>query len=830
MGQNQFIGEHLFIGNLGHFFVSLAFVAALLSGIFYLRPGLHKHSKTIARSFFVLHTLAVLGVFISLFVIIQRHYFEYAYAYQHSSLSLPLRYMVSCFWEGQEGSFLLWIVWNSLIGLIILRTAKLWENGVMAVVSLAQLILVSMILGVELGDFYTIGSTPFELLRDKLAGTAPIFAQADYLKLITDGTGLNPLLQNYWMVIHPPTLFLGFALTIVPFAFAITALFKSEHRAWIKPALPWALVAGMILGAGIIMGGFWAYESLSFGGYWAWDPVENASLVPWLLLIAGIHLMLIKKATNTSTIASYVLIISSYILVLYATFLTRSGVLGETSVHSFTDLGLAGQLMQLVVIFVWLPILAVTKNKQIRIVLAIVLAILIVLLPFYTVQTFYPLLVLSIVGIGWFALNLNRSLDNKPSEDNVWSREFWMFIGALVLMASAIQITITTSIPVFNKIFGTSAAPPSDVISHYNKFQLPFAIVIVLLTAVGQYFQYRNTPDRKKFSKHLMVLFILSLALAVGGKLLFNLNNLLLLILLWGACYALLSNLWYAINYVKLRVKLTGASIAHIGFALMMIGVLVSSSKKRVITADFAGSMANFDQEARRENMMLIKGQAERLGDYMVTYVGDSVSGDDIFFKVNYKSITGDEEFTLYPNTQISSNEGLMPNPDTRHYLTYDVYTHITALPKPPDSTAWTNTQEFQIEKGDSIQTNNGLVIFHGVEQSSENEQLKDATLARAILTIESGNRTYEANPVYVLMKDTYFSIKQEVLEAGLSFTFEIRPLESGPAAFLEISEAKPQAKYIVMKGIIFPYINLLWLGTILMVIGFGVASYQRMQ
>ena len=98
------------------------------------------------------------------------------------------------------------------------------------------------------------------------------------------------------------------------------------------------------------MGGFWAYESLSFGGYWAWDPVENASLVPWLLLISGIHLMLIKKVTNSSTIAAYTLVISTYIMVLYASFLTRSGVLGETSVHSFTDLGLAGQLMQFVVL------------------------------------------------------------------------------------------------------------------------------------------------------------------------------------------------------------------------------------------------------------------------------------------------------------------------------------------------------------------------------------------------------------------------------------------------------------------------------------------------
>ena len=276
----------------------------------------------------------------------------------------------------------------NLLGIVLIFTAKKWERGVVAIMALSQVVLTAMILGVDVVGMYKLGSSPFELLRDKMQ--APLFSMPNYLDNLIDGTGLNPLLQNYWMVIHPPTLFLGFALTIVPFAFAVTSLFQKEYRAWIKPALPWALAGGMILGAGIIMGGFWAYESLSFGGYWAWDPVENASLVPWLLLISGIHLMLIKKVTNSSTIASYTLIISSYIMVLYATFLTRSGVLGETSVHSFTDLGLAGQLMQFVVLFIWLPIIAVTESAAKRWYIIIPVSILVLVLPFYTKISFYP--------------------------------------------------------------------------------------------------------------------------------------------------------------------------------------------------------------------------------------------------------------------------------------------------------------------------------------------------------------------------------------------------------------------------------------------------------
>jgi cytochrome c-type biogenesis protein CcmF len=147
------------------------------------------------------------------------------------------------------------------------------------------------------------------------------------------------------MVIHPPVLFLGFASTIVPFAFAMAGLWTKRIGDWTKPALPWALFSAAVLGTGIMMGGRWAYESLNFGGYWAWDPVENASMVPWLTLIGGIHTLLIYKHTGHSLRATHFLFLITFNLVLYSTFLTRSGVLGDTSVHAFTDLGMNFQLL-----------------------------------------------------------------------------------------------------------------------------------------------------------------------------------------------------------------------------------------------------------------------------------------------------------------------------------------------------------------------------------------------------------------------------------------------------------------------------------------------------
>ena len=828
-----YVGENLFIGNLGKFFVVLAFVSAILSAFFYARAKEETSSeKTFGRILFSIHTIAVFGIFITLFQIIQGHYFEYAYAYEHSSLDLKLRYMVSCFWEGQEGSFLLWMVWNALLGVILIFTAKRWERGVLAIVALCQVVLTAMLLGINFFDLYTLGSSPFELLRDKMH--APIFERADYLKNVVDGSGLNPLLQNYWMVIHPPTLFLGFALTIVPFAFAVTSLFYKEHRAWIKPALPWALAGGMILGAGIIMGGFWAYESLSFGGYWAWDPVENASLVPWLLLISGIHLMLIKKVTNGSTIATYTLVISTFVMVLYASFLTRSGVLGETSVHAFTDLGLAGQLMQFVVLFIWLPIIAVTEGAAKRWYIIIPVSILVLLLPFYTKLSFYPLLIVTLAGLVWFVLNLNKQITTNAAEDNISGREFWMFIGSLMLLLSAVQVLVGTSKPVFNKIFGTHMVPPSDVVAYYNKYQLPIAIVIALLMAVTQFFRYKSTPNKYKLVKEILITLAISVVLTAGGIYLFGISHPLYVLFMLAGIYVFFANLSYLVLYVR-KFKLSGASIAHMGFGLMLLGVLVSSAKKKVITRDISGQMNQFDMESRKENMLLYKGQENELGQYLVRYEGDSVDVNDVYFKVHYISMDSTEEFTLLPNGQFNENGQMTSsNPDTRHYLTYDVYTHVTYKPLPPsDSVQWQNVKEHIVKPGDTIVTNNGVVYFEGVEKGDGAAiGLKNTTLAKAILKVKRGNEVLEADPMFGVNEHTFFSIRQDLLEAGLRFDFRLEAVENQdqPNAIIEIAESKPQRQYIVMKGIVFPYINFLWAGTVMMVIGFGIATVSRLE
>ena len=153
------------------------------------------------------------------------------------------------------------------------------------------------------------------------------------------------------MVIHPQVLFIGFTSMSVPFAYAVAGMLKRDYVSWIRVSTPWTVFGAMVLGTGVVMGGFWAYETLGWGGYWGWDPVENSSLVPWLFCVASIHTMLSQRRSGSFIKTNFVLSILCFIMVLYSTFLTRSGVLGDTSVHSFVEPGMLVYWMLLAGLF-----------------------------------------------------------------------------------------------------------------------------------------------------------------------------------------------------------------------------------------------------------------------------------------------------------------------------------------------------------------------------------------------------------------------------------------------------------------------------------------------
>lgn len=809
----QYIGEHLWAGQLGNILVIISFVAALLSSLSYFsatnceaNSEAENSWRKIARISFMTHSLSVFGMVGVLFIMLIGHYFEYEYIWHHSSKEMPLKYIASCFWEGQEGSFLLWIFWNAVLGTFLMKRTREWESPVLAVVSLVQVFLCSMLLGVYLWD-YRVGSNPFAILLREHPDfkNLPFVQNADYLSKL-DGKGLNPLLQNYWMVIHPPTLFLGFASTVIPFAFAIAGLWKKKYNEWQRTALPWTFFGIMVLGTGILMGGAWAYEALSFGGFWAWDPVENASLVPWLTFVGAGHVMMIHKNKGQSLFASFFLALIAFILVLYATFLTRSGILGDTSVHAFTDLGMSGQLLVYLLFFV---VLAITL----------------------------------------LAVNFTK-LPKENQEDSIWSREFWMLIGALVLLISAFQISLTTSIPVINKVFGTHMAPPAEgkAFQHYHQWQIPFAILVLILIACSQFFKYKKT-DPKEFVKNLTIPFIVSIVLAAVISFYFGWfapgRTLFYAAFLFACLFAVFANITYFIKILKGRFDHAGSSIAHIGFGLILLGAMISTSRSEKISKNQKGDVEILGKDfSNKDNILLQRNDTVQMGDYYLTYKGTKKEGVNIFYDVEYlkKDESGKftETFTLSPRIQLNQRMGNVAEPDTKHFLTKDIYTHITyadldnAGEQKNPSEEYKEPHNNNISVGDTFFTTNSIVVLEKLNIAIDREKFgipKAQIAVGAMLKVFNVyGKTMEAMPVYYITDSVPNTIEAKVDELGLRFAFwQVNP-ETGKVDISVSEKVADKKDFIVMKAIVFPYINILWMGCLIMIIGTVLAIRHRLK
>ncbi len=851
MNEVQYIGERIWAGQLGHAFVVLSFVAALLTCFAFYLSFTNKAYLRLARIGFRIHGLAVLGIAGTLFFMLFNHYFEYQYVWQHSSTSMDMKYILSCFWEGQEGSFLLWTFWNVVLGLILNRQLKNgeWEVPVMTVFALVQVFLASMLLGIYLFD-YKIGSNPFLLLREH-PNNMPFNQPANYLAKL-DGQGLNPLLMNYWMTIHPPTLFLGFASTLTPFAFSIAALWNRKYTDWQRLALPWTFFGILILGIGILMGGAWAYEALSFGGFWAWDPVENASLVPWLVLVAAGHTMIINRNKGGSLFTTHFLSIGSFLLVLYSTFLTRSGVLGEASVHAFTDLGMTGQLVLYVLVFIFISVALLIKNNLFRVTYVVLSLLMLAFGIFYGYKKvlLYLWVPASVVITAFSYVNY---FPKEKEEENLFSREFWLFLGSLVLILASLIITYFTSIPVINKLFNVKYAPPKVPV--YNTWMLPFAIVLLILIAGAQFLKYKKT-DGKKFVKRLAYSFLAALAFgAVCSVPLYFMQGSVLsdnawdplsyALLLTASLFAVFANADYWLAVLKGKIMKSGASIAHIGFALLMLGALVSTSKKAVLSKNtsekkVSGLGNGFDD---KKSILLTQGDTLPMGPYLVTYTGKKREGINVYFSVDYlkPNANGKPEydFTLVPHVQDNPRMGRAPEPATRHYLNRDIYTHVTYAVmemenEAQDKNKYGTAKNYIGHVGDTIFSSNALIIIDSLRsnlsqaQYEKNDSLLEITAVLRCLTAQS--QTFMAYPKFVIQKNMIIP-KEDVVEAlGLKLLFwKVNP-EDGTIEITMSEKLSNSRDFIVMEAYVFPYINVLWLGCLVMAAGTVIAIIERIR
>lgn len=833
---------HTFVGNLGHLLIIIAFVSALLAAISYFfasndDPVKAGQWKLFARSAFFIHAIAVFATVYCLFHIITNYYYEYHYAWKVSDRNLSNIYKISSLWQDQEGSFLLWIFWDVVLGLIIVFTNKYWEAPVMMIFALVQAFLTSMILGVVIpGIDLKIGSDPFILLRDVFFSDEIFMLNPNFVP--ADGTGLNPLLQNYWMAIHPPTLFLGFATTLIPFAFCLAGLLKKKYTEWIRPALPWSLVSALALGTGILMGGYWAYETLNFGGFWNWDPVENASFVPWLTLVASYHTMISYRNSSTALKASIILIVVTFILVLYSTFLTRSGVLGDASVHSFTDLGLSGQLL-------------------------------IYLLAFIVLSVF-------LIVYRW------KDIPASGKEVSTYSREFWIFMGATTLCLMAFQVIVATSIPVFNEIielFGGigNIAAPADQVSFYSNKQLWFAIFLAIFSGTGQFFWWKKI-DKEKLKSALTYPFIITLILAGMIIIVGKVKEFSYILLLTASVYSVVANASILLKLVKSNINLAGGSVAHIGIAMMLIGILFSTGYSKVVSLNKSGFkiFADVEEEFNLENIVLFLDQSHKMEPYELTYKGRrldvkgipgyvdfnnlgpaedptkaialediavkgktyATKGDtvkihpeNIYFQIDYVDKKG-RNFSLYPRIQINKNMGNVSSPDIKKYLTKDLYTHLNYAPylTPEEEVEWSEPESHTVQLGQRFFINDFVTILDKVERVEDTEALglNESDLAvRASISIFGNEGKYTVEPLYIIRDRMLGRVPEVLQELGIQIAFT----KINPATNEFTFEVRTtQRDFVVLKAVQKPGINILWIGTLVMILGFIIAIRRRYQ
>lgn len=824
----KFVGEHLLPGQLGHFFVILAFIASLLATVSFVKASrIADFSEKnnwikLGRISFFIQGLSVIIIFGIIYYICSNHYYEYMYAYKHASKELESKYLLACIWEGQEGSFLLWAIWHSVLGIILMYKSGEWQAPVLSVVSFAQFFLFAMILGIYVFDA-RIGNSPFILTRNEgILDNAPIFIdpvtnslRTDYLKILKDGMGLNVLLRNYWMVIHPPVLFLGFASTIVPFAYAYAGLQTKKFGEWVKPVLPWALFSACVLGVGIMMGGKWAYESLSFGGYWAWDPVENASFVPWLMLIAGLHTMVIYQSTGHSLRATYLFTILSFVFILYSTYLTRTGILGDTSVHAFTEAGKVINYMILLFVFAFaLPMLFLFFRNY-------------------------------------------KSIPAIHKEEETSSREFWMFIGSLVMFLGAIFVIAITSIPVYNKmpvvkkiiqtLHHGPLAMPEDPEFLYNKVMVLVAFIIGLLSAITQYFKYKQSPSSfvlKKLALPTLVSAVLTVVLILFYPLNFQKHGpgfLGAIYIAYFACiYAVIANAVYIWKGLNGKFKAAGGSITHIGFALMLVGILISSSNKEVISSSLVNGIdmpTTIDpltkkQDDPKENLTLLRDVPTKMGAYSVTYVGDS-SGHEKgrkFYALQFQDTKHNEYFMVKPDVYIMKDNNMSSNPDTKSYLTKDIFTYVSFALNNEKNIDTAQFKTVEIGEGDSTFYSRGMIRLNKVIKNPDNDKyhFKDSDMAlMADLTIiGKDNMHYHARPL-IQVDDIGILQTDDTVYAQNLFVKFIGVTE-GQKIKLGIRESDKPIDYVTVKSYIFPYINFVWLGLIIMALGITMSMIRR--
>lgn len=783
---------------IGNILIVIALIASVFSLWMYnysLRG--YKNTLNYARlGYFISSAFVVLASAFLMYLIIL-HKYEYRYVYEFSGTGLSWGLLFSTFYAGQEGSFLLWVLFAAIIGIILQNSLKKdeeYEIPVMLIYNGILTFLLIMVCPALKSPFQYIWSDPLfvdsininpDLLSSlpflksfvfmdekngkafvKISSELVSLLQSNNIKLeefIIQGKGLNPLLQNFWMQIHPPVLFIGFALAGVPFSFAIAALIKNDFNGWIKKTMVWNHIGALVLGAAIMLGGYWAYGILGWGGYWGWDPVENASLVPWIIWVAVIHTSLIQikeQRENNNVLIKTNILLTAFVFsfIIYSTFLTRSGLLSESSVHSFVEPG------RFVFIF---------------------------LLIFLIISFLLPIVLLIIK---------KKSLTTLSPLKPVLNKEYTLFIGAAVLLASALVVTVGTSFPLIGGAVETD---------FYNKMNYPIAIAIVLLNGFSIYTGW-SIFDLKTLIKKTKNAVIVALIITVSIIVITDYFFIPYILLMFGSVLTISLNTVYMVSQYRSRLY-WGGLISHIGLGTFFIGVL----------------SAGYFSTSRHVDLKL--NEPQKILGHNLVYKGYKVDGftEKYYFEVEIEKAGGIR--ILNPVLYVSNyNNGLMREPALANGIIQDLYISPVSFVSAEEQKRGT---EISLSKGEETVSNGIKIKFESYyfpeETMSLMQQGKEFNIG-INLDVTKDGKTYKASPRMKTNGRNNEYIPYEIKEAGLVFT--IGNLNAGGAVSFSMRNIKDTKIYKDILSVEFsvkPFMTFVWLGVLLIVIGFLLSAIK---
>ena len=500
------------IPELGQVFL----VASLASALLQFLGGISSLSKNIPNiELFVERTTAIQTFFLIIcFGLLTTSFlqddFSVLYVASNSNTALPIAYKFAAVWGGHEGSLLLWVLILAVWTLFLSKDKALKSLPELRIQSLSILGLIS--LGFLIFILYT--SNPFERL----------------LPIPIQGRGLNPLLQDPALVIHPPTLYAGYVGLAVPFALAVASLLTMNNHQWAKHARSWTILSWMFLTGGIALGSWWAYYELGWGGWWFWDPVENASLMPWFVATALMHSLIITEKRGLFNGFSILLAITAFSLSLLGTFLVRSGVL--ISVHSFASDPQRGLFI-------------------------------LMLLAFFTGSA---LIIYSI-----------KQKKNRSEKLHPFSRESLLLLNNVFLCASAGLVLIGTVYPLILEMLDLgkiSVGPP------YFNFVILFPFIpLLIFIGIAVFSNWSN--DSKNILKKVLPIIFLSLALGLAFPFIYGWSSLLTLVGIYLALWTMITGISPLIRNqfsIKKTLVFMPMMLGHIGLGLMILGITVTSS------------------------------------------------------------------------------------------------------------------------------------------------------------------------------------------------------------------------------------------------------------